>query len=143
MKNILVAIDFSGMTGRLIEQAIPLAEKFDAKLWLVHIAAPDPAFVGYEVGPQYIRDSRAEVLRQEHRELQQYACRLKDEGLDAEGLLIQGSTVETILNESDKLKADLIILGAEDHGVFFKTIFGSVWEEVVKSSKAPVMIVPG
>lgn len=142
MKNILVAIDFSSITHRLVDRASVFAEKFGAKLWLVHIAAPDPVFVGYEVGPQYIRDSKAEVLRMEHRELQTLADQLKLKGLQAEALLIQGPTAETIIEEAEKLRADLLVLGAEDHGAIFKAIFGSVWEDVVKQVKVPVLLVP-
>jgi nucleotide-binding universal stress UspA family protein len=142
MKNILVAIDFSDITGRLIEKAVQLATKFDAKLWLIHVAAPTPDFVGYDVGPQYIRDARAEVLREEHRKLQTHAARLNDDGLKAEALLIQGPTVETLVKEAKILEVDLLILGSEDHGKLFDTIFGSVWKEVVKKAKIPVLIVP-
>ena len=51
MKNILVTIDFKRNDQLLIDKAFQLAESFDSKLWLIHIAAPDPDFVGYEVGP--------------------------------------------------------------------------------------------
>jgi len=62
MKNILVTIDFDVQTTLLIDSAYKLANAFDSKIWLVHIAAPNPDFAGYEVGPQYIRDSRAHEL---------------------------------------------------------------------------------
>ncbi len=143
MKNILVAIDFSSITHQLIEQASAIGEKFGAKLWLIHIAAPEPVFVGYEVGPQHVRDAKAETLRMEHRELQTLAQQLIDQGLEAEALLIQGPTAETLAEEAEKLQADLIVLGAEDHGAIFKMIFGSVWEDVVKNVKVPVLLVPG
>ena len=142
MKNILVAIDFSSISHRLVEKASVFAEKFDAKLWLVHIASPDPVFVGFEVGPQHVRDSKAEELRLEHRELQTLAKQLIDQGLKAEALLIQGPTAETLVKEAVKLNADMIVLGAEDHGAIFKAIFGSVWEEVVKQVKVPVLLMP-
>ena len=51
--------------------------KFGSKIWLVHIAAPDPDFVGYEVGPQYIRDHRADELKKEHKLVKKYADELK------------------------------------------------------------------
>ncbi len=142
MKNILVAIDFSSITHKLVEKAAFFAGFTDAKLWLVHIAAPDPVFVGFEVGPQHVRDSKAEVLRMEHRELQTLASQLKAKGFNAEALLIQGPTSETLVEEASKLKADLIVLGAEDHGAIFKAIFGSVWEDVAKNVKVPVLLVP-
>lgn len=70
MKNILVTIDFEEKGQVLIEKAAELAEKFNAKLWLVHVAAPDPDFIGYDVGPQYVRDVLAKDLRNEHKLLQ-------------------------------------------------------------------------
>lgn len=142
MKNILVAIDFSSMTHSLVDRASIFAEKFGAKLWLVHIASPDPVFVGFEVGPQHVRDSKAQELRMEHRELQSLAKQLNAKGLNAESLLIQGPTADTLVAEARKLKADLIVLGAEDHGTIFKAVFGSVWEDVVKQVNVPVLLVP-
>lgn len=73
MKNILVTIDFDVKTTLLIDNAYKLANAFGSKVWLVHIAAPDPDFVGYEIGPQYIRDNRAYELREEHRQLQNFS----------------------------------------------------------------------
>lgn len=62
MKNILVTIDFNENENLLLDKAYQMAKAFGAKLWLMHIAAPDPDFVGYDVGPQYIRDARATEL---------------------------------------------------------------------------------
>lgn len=142
MKNILVAIDFNKNETLLIDKAFELAESFDSKLWLMHIAAPDPDFVGYEVGPQYIRDSRATKLRKEHKQLQKYSTMLKKKGVDSEGLLLQGATIEMIIEESKKLDADLIIAGQHDHGFFYNAFVGSVSAQIIKKSKIPVLIVP-
>jgi hypothetical protein len=56
MKNISGNIDFTENESLLIDKAFEMAKSFDSKLWLMHIATADPDFVGYEVGPQYIRD---------------------------------------------------------------------------------------
>lgn len=142
MKNILVTIDFSENEKLLIDKAFQLAESFQSKLWLVHIAAPDPDFVGYKVGPQYIRDFRAEELKKEHVQLEVYCAGLKAKGVDSEGLLIQGATVEMIIEESKKLNADLIITGHHEHGFFYHAFMGSVSGSLVKHSKIPLLIVP-
>jgi nucleotide-binding universal stress UspA family protein len=142
MKNILVTIDFNENEKLLLDKAFQLAESFDAKLWLMHIAAPDPDFVGYEVGPQYIRDSRASDLRKEHKLLQEYATIFKKKGVDSEGILVQGPTIEMIIEESKKLKVDLIIAGHHDHGFFYNLFVERVSAEVIKKSKIPVLIVP-
>jgi nucleotide-binding universal stress UspA family protein len=142
MKNILVAIDFNKNEALLIDKAIQLAEAFDSKLWLTHIAAPDPDFVGYDVGPQYIRDSRATELRKEHKLLKEYTLTLKNKGVNAEGLLVQGATIEMIIEESKKLNVDLIIAGHLKHGFLYNALLGSVSAEIIKESKIPVLIVP-
>ncbi len=142
MKNILVTIDFNKDEALLIDKAVQLAKAFDSKLWLMHIAAPDPDFVGYDVGPQYIRDSRAKELKQEHQQLQEYADNLKEKGVDSEGLLIQGPTIDMILEESKKLHVDLIIAGHHKHGFFYSQFVESVSSEIIRKSKIPVLIVP-
>lgn len=142
MKNILVALDFDDNEQKLIDQAVQLAEAFNSKLWLMHIAAPDPDFVGYEVGPQYIRDERASNLRKEHRQIQAYTAKVKERGIEAEGLLVQGATIEMIIEESEKLKTDLIIAGHLKQGFFYNAFIGSTSSEIIKRSKVAVMIVP-
>jgi nucleotide-binding universal stress UspA family protein len=42
MKNVLVPVDFSAATAKVIEHAARLAAGFASKVWLVHVAAPDP-----------------------------------------------------------------------------------------------------
>jgi nucleotide-binding universal stress UspA family protein len=142
MKNILVTIDYDKKVGLLIDKAYELAKSFDSKIWLMHIAAPDPDFVGYAVGPQYIRDFRAEDLKKEHRKIQQLASELQEKGVNAEGLLVQGATIEMIIKESKKLNIDLIIAGHHKHGFFYKAFVGSVSAQIIKKSKLPVLIVP-
>ncbi|MBT8261270.1 MAG: universal stress protein [Bacteroidia bacterium] len=142
MKNILVAIDFDENLDFLIRHAKRFAKAFNAKIWLMHVAAPDPEFVGYDVGPQYIRDSRAGELREEHRVIQEQTDWLKKEGCDAEGLLIQGATIELIMEESKKLHIDMIMTGHHERSFLYNAFVGSVSAKIMKNSKIPVLIVP-
>jgi nucleotide-binding universal stress UspA family protein len=142
MKNILVSIDFDDKEKVLLHKALEFGKAFNAFVSIVHIAAPDPDFIGYDVGPQYIRDSRADELKEEHKLLQKYAEDLKQKGVDSKALLIQGSTIDTILEETIKLKSDLIILGQHKKSILYKAFFGSVSEEVMRNTDIPVLIVP-
>ncbi len=126
----------------LLQFASAIAEKFNSSIWIVHIAAPDPDFVGYDVGPSYIREMRAEELRKEHRQLQEIADQLSKKGIKAEGLLIQGPTVEMILEEVGKLKIDLLIMGSHKHGFLYETWVGHTSVKVIKEIPIPVLIIP-
>jgi nucleotide-binding universal stress UspA family protein len=142
MKNILVALEISTAEAPVIAQATALAHAFGARLWLIHAAAPAPDFVGYEAGPQYIRDVRADELRHEHTELQRWRGELATAGLEVEALLVQGPTVETILAEAERLKADIIVMGSHGKRGLRKAFLGSVSEDVLRENKLPLLVVP-
>lgn len=142
MKNILVPIDFSDASKDALAVASTWSGPWRAKLWLVHVAAPDPDFVGFRTGPMYIREHRADMLRKEHADLQHMAQELKEQGLDAEALLIQGPTTETLLAEIDKLDIDLVVMGSHGRGGLYKAFVGSVSEQLLHESDVPVLIVP-
>jgi nucleotide-binding universal stress UspA family protein len=142
VENILVALDFSEVTVEVIKHASQLGRALSAKLWLVHAGEPEPAFIGYESGPQTVRDAVAGDLREDHRRTQQVAEKLRRSGLEATALCPQGSTVETILREAEKLHADLIVMGSHGRGAVYRALLGSVSEGVLRKAACPVLIVP-
>ncbi|WP_081211974.1 universal stress protein [Salegentibacter sediminis] len=141
-KNILVAVDFNDTIGDLMGYAESIAEKFGSKVWVVHVAEPSPDFTGYEVGPQYIRDLKAEEFREEHRQLQAMSKLFLDQNIEAEALLIQGSTVQTIIEEVKKLNADLLIVGTHKHGFLFNILSENVSLELLKKAEVPFLAIP-
>ena len=142
MKNILVSIDFEKNASLLIDRAVETAVQFDAKIWLVHIAAPDPDFVGYEVGPQVVRDVRAKELKEERIMLEKYAQRIQELGIDSQSLLVEGPTVESILKITEKLDIDLVVIGHHKRNLFLKALVGNTDTALINRSKVPVLIVP-
>ena len=142
MKNILVAIDFEEETQILVNKALEFAKILGSKVWLLHIAAGSPDYVGYGTGPQYIRDSRADTLRKEHQQIQKFASELKEKNIEAEGLMVQGSVAESILKETSKLNIDLVIIGHHKHSSLYKIFVDDVDSEIISNSKVPVLIIP-
>lgn len=142
MKNILVALDLSGSDERLVEVAVPIAKALGARLSLLHVAAPEPDFVGFEVGPQYVRDLRADTLRSEHRHIQTLAATAQAQGVETLGRLVQGPTVSTLLAEASELPADIIVMGSHGHGALYKAFVGSACDDVLRSGRFPVLVVP-
>lgn len=142
MKTILIALDQNEESEKLLEYGQKLASKFDSKVCLVHIAAPEPDFVGYKVGPQYIRDFRAKELKEEHKYLVDLAETLSRQGIEAQGVLLEGFTADMIVEESEKLEADLIILGSHKHSFLYRVFVGDTTESVLKKSKIPLLVIP-
>lgn len=142
MKNILVAVEINESDRKLLNFAKQLASKFSSKTWIIHVAAPDPDFVGYEVGPQYIRDARADTLKKEHRKLHEYLEILDEENIKSDALLIQGPTVEILEKEIDKLGIDMVVIGSHKHGFFYEALVGDTSTRLIKNVDIPVTIIP-
>jgi nucleotide-binding universal stress UspA family protein len=139
---VLAAIDFSPVSDRVIALAADLADATGARLSVLHVAAPEPGFVGYDVGPQHVRDQRARELRDEHHALHEIGEGLRERLADVRVRLRPGATVETILAEASENDADFLVVGAHRHGRARKLLLGSVSEGVLRRATCPVTVVP-
>ncbi len=142
MKKILVPVDFSNATDRTLQAAARLAGALKAELLLLHVAAPEPEFIGYETGPASVRQAVAHQLSSEHKQLQAMQHALESQALQVTALLVQGYTAEKILAEAERLPADLIVMGSHGHGGLHHLLMGSVAEGVVRKARCPVVLVP-
>lgn len=142
MKNILVPLDLKHGTEKVLSMATEIALATGSKLWLLHVAAPEPDFVGYEAGPQYIRDEQALELREDRSTIQNHAKTLQAKGLSVQPVMVAGPTLEVILQEANRVKADLIIVGSQGRHGLAKAFMGSVSDEVVHEYTFPVLVVP-
>ena len=143
MKRIIVGVDFSPVTAAVLDTAATIAIAGGCKLFLVHVA---PAFVAdlktVRV-PQHERDFIAHKLREEHRDLQALAKELGQNGCDVESLMVEGDgPVEKLLEEAERLKADLIAIGSHGHGPIYNMLVGSISEGILRKAHTPVLIVP-
>ena len=140
--NILVAIDFSETTERIIHFVQDLSLENKTKVYLVHVVQPEPDFIGYSVGPESEREFVARKFHEKHIQLQELADKLKHENINVIPLLIQGPTIQTILQEAEKLKVNFIVTGSHGHRPMLHLIMGSISKGLVKHSHIPVLIVP-
>lgn len=140
--RLLVPLDLSDATPKVLEMARRMGLATRAAVWLLHVAGPEPAFVGYNPGPDVVRDQVADEYRQQHRDVQAHADQLRAAGVDVTALLIQGPTAGCILAEADRLEADLIVMGTHGRGAVFDLVVGSVSTAVLRGSRIPVLFIP-
>lgn len=138
----MIALDYGEAQSEILTTGLKLAAKFMSNVFLVHVAGPEPDFVGYEVGPQYIRDEVAKELRKEHQWLQKYKEQFQAMDINTQALLIQGSTPEMLLEEIKKLNIDLLIMGNRKHGFLHNLVFGSTADKLIEENKLPILLVP-
>ena len=141
--NILVAVDLSSASQKILQYVKTLALGLSAKVWLLYAEKPDLGFVGFGPGrPQSLLDEVADKFEEKRKELQDEEDKLQNSGIDAKARLVQGAAVEVILDEASKLKIDLIVVGSHGHGAVYHLMVGSVSEGVLHRSTCPVLVVP-
>jgi len=142
LKSILAAVDFSDVTDAVVDAAETFALTFAAPVTFMHVEAPDPAFVGYDAGPQHVRDNVAKEVIADHKRLSEVRERLQADGVDCHSVVVQGPIIEKILEEAGRLNADMIVIGSHGHGMLYDLVLGSVSEGVTRKASCPVLVVP-
>ncbi len=142
MKTILAPVDFSDVSTRVAETAAKFAAAFGSRIVLLHVAEPEPEFVGFEPGPVVVRSAVAQDFRAEHQRLEEMKRQLATGQTEVTALQVQGPTIQKILFEAEQQQADLIVLGSHGHGALYHLLAGSVAEGVLKAARCPVLVVP-
>lgn len=139
--EVIVGIDFSPSAERVLRAAADLARGLGARLHVVHAAAPEPTFVGYDrPGGPRDRDDRAAELTEEHRQLHDLVETI--DGVDVVPLLVMGTTVDVLLDEARKHDATMVVVGSHGHGALRKLLVGSTADAVLRHADRPVLVVP-
>lgn len=139
--SLLVALDFSAVADAQLDVVTRFATP-DNVIHLLHVAEPDPSFIGMEAGPGEVRDQVAREFRREHEQLQAMAAPLRTAGHEVHPLLVQGPTIQTILAETERVGAGMIIVGSHGRGKLFDLVVGSVSAGVIRKATVPVLVVP-
>lgn len=142
MNTIIIPVDFSDLTQRVVDAGVKLAKAFGSRIILLHITEPEPEFVGFEPGPLPVRTAVAHDIKAAHRQLSELRDSVSANVSDVLALHVQGALVDKVLEEANKHEADLIVLGTHGHGAFYELLIGSVTSGVLKHTKCPVLVVP-
>ena len=142
MKCLLIAVDFSDVSQRVLDTGLQMAQALGAEVYLIHVVEPEPTFLGHEVDPQVERDILARNIHVRHDQLDQMAESAGRAQVKVTALMVQGPIVQKVLEEAERLNADLIVMGTHGHGMLYQTLVGSVSAGVLRKAMCPVVMVP-
>jgi nucleotide-binding universal stress UspA family protein len=143
-KTILVPTDFSQSSERALEKAVDMAEKYNAKVILLHVIDENvqQCAVDYCLRSEDVAKLEDESTRISSQRLVDEATALKgSRHVEIDYDLKRGAPAEVILDEQLRTKTDLIVIGSHGKKGIMKHIIGSVTDKVVRSAKSPVMVV--
>ncbi len=143
MKTIVALVDFTDASSKVLKHAHTLASAFGSQLILMHIVPLEipVAVYGAEVAPIPIDPSPSTIQANQAKldELLQAVTRL---GVNATAVQFKGPVAETVLTETSRLNADLVIMGSHHHNVLYNLFIGSTTNDVLKRAPFPVLVVP-
>lgn len=144
MTRYLVCLDFTDIADEVIAATRDRVRHGAGLMVLLHVAAPEPSFVGYddESGP-LSRFARDDELDRERQWLREKARELRLLGIEvAEPVLRVGPTTDTVLAVADEVDADTIVIGRHRHGRLHDLLLGNTATDIVRRSPRPVLLVP-
>lgn len=138
-QHILLAVDFFGQNQMLADRAKSLAQKYQARLSLVHVVdilpISDPAF---EVTALFDLDLREEFFNNAKARLSELALKLTV--AEADTYLESGSPKQEIVRVAQDIGADLIVIGSHGrHGLAL--LLGSTANGVLHHATCDVLAV--
>jgi nucleotide-binding universal stress UspA family protein len=155
IKNILYATDLSKNSDFAFRYAVALADSLDARITILHIlpmidSAMEVPIITQMGENQYYRlrdEQTKETVERIKERLHEFTKReVKDSTQHKERvssiLIHEGDAVDEILKTADKLKSDIIILGAHGKGILSHTFLGTVPDKVLRRSRTPVLVIP-
>lgn len=141
MKTVLVPIDFSAASTRVVAESVVLARAASARLVVLHVVQP-PVFVDSDLGTgmsvEYATLAEAAAVK----ELARLQRQLQAKGVTIETRHRVGLPGRSILEEAETLGANYIVLGSHGHGAFYDLIVGGTASRVLKHAVCPVVVVP-
>ena len=137
LKKIVLAIELFGNEQALIEKALAYAKKFKAKITVVH-AIEHVISYGASYGIAVGVEVEEALLESATKLMYKLGKKMK---LGEKNLVIKfGSAKQVILEEANRLNADLIIVGSHGrHGI--RLILGSTANAVLHGAKCDVLAV--
>ena len=97
MINIVLPVDFSDATDRLIDGAVKFAKETKGKICLIHVAPADIGFAIGDMGFQYFPEVEQNEIKDDLLRLNVIEQRIIAQDVDCEHLLKQGVAGDIIL----------------------------------------------
>ena len=147
LKRLLVAIDASPNAVRAGNEAVMLAEKFNAELIVLHVVSiPSYTFAQAEVGsvaPSMFQEYYEAAQKEGKIAVDEVVTSAKAKDVKATGVILglAVSIVETIIDYAAKNNVDLIVVGTRGRTGFTKLLLGSVSTGILTHAGCSVLVV--
>ena len=142
--RILVPTDFSEYSDKALRQALDIAKRYHARVYVLHVIHERMSDRLDDYGltyPAFIEDMEGEMIDGARKKMETQLGKFPDtKELEVICEAVIGNTPETILEEETKKGIDLIVIASLGKTGIAKYLIGSVARNVLKAAKCPVLL---
>ncbi len=138
IRNIVVPVDFSRHTEKLVDYALYMAGQLSATVHFIYASA---FYAGDAMwGTPYVLEFKDKLDAHAQQHMDTLVGDAKGRYQQCFGQVIDGEPVETIVDFAKEKMADLIIISTHGAKGLEKILLGSVTERVLKRAHCPVLV---
>ena len=143
LKHILVPVDFSSASDAAVRLAAELAHGCGAEIDLLHVWDLPAPIAPHEiyVGPTFSKAALDAIQQQSQTQLERVASDARAKGAAVRQVTsLPASAYEVIVEEAERHKYDLIVVGTHSRKRLARFFIGSVAERVMRYAPCSVLV---
>ena len=137
IKKVLVPVDFSENSKKILKAAGYFSGKCQAELHVVFVVQSFDDYSGFFVPHMPVAKFEEEMVQAAEQKMESFLVGQKN----IEAKVLVGDVAEEIIRHTEESGMDLIVMGTHGYKGLEKVMFGSVAEKVVRSSPCPVLTI--
>ena len=154
IKRILYATDLSENAKHAFTYAATIANRFDAKITILHVLETIPLntewqlidYLGEDRWKEVQKKKKQEFIESTKKSLNNFCEEMSSSFkscpfLVDEMIIKEGVPVDEILKTVDSKNCDIVVMGTHGYGMLADALIGSNARRVVRRCKKPVMVV--
>lgn len=139
--KILLPVDLSESSPKIVPFVTVIAEKFDSKIHILFVARVFQYFAGIYVPHPSIDKFENEIAEGARKSLKEFTRKYFKNPESITTAVVKGDAAEQIIKYIEEQGIDLLIMGTHGRKGLDKVIFGSVAEKLSKTTPVPIMLV--
>ena len=138
IKKIVVPVDFSTNTDKLVDYALYMGKSLSAKLVFIHAVSLYGGDAMFSIA--YPADYKATFVDDARERMENLVADVRDQCPDCKGEVVVGEPTDEIVRFAKSTGADMIVISTHGAKGLEKILLGSVAERVVHRAHCPVLV---
>lgn len=134
-EKIMVTLENSQTDRAILEHIVPLAQRFESELLLVHVADGWAARHA-----EQLKLAESQEMRDDRAYLEQVCGEMQGHGLAAQTLLLMGEPADEIIKVARASDVDLIAMSTHGHRFLSDLVYGTTVDKVRHAVEIPLLL---